>query len=143
MKTRCYNKNREYYYLYGERGIRVCNEWMKDSWAFVNWAESNGYSKGLYIDRIDPNGDYSPENCRWVTASENAQNTRLLSKINTTGFRGVRYKPQNNGRIDYRAHITSNGKSISLGVYRTKEEAAKAYNNFVIDNKTLHPLNPV
>ena len=75
MKSRCENPNREKYKDYGERGIRVCNEW-KDASNFVLWALENGYKDGLQLDRIDNNGNYCPENCRFVTPKENSRNRR-------------------------------------------------------------------
>lgn len=70
MRQRCSNPNREAYRLYGGKGIKVCNEW-NDYEAFKLWAINNGYADNLSIDRIDPNKDYCPENCRWITPSEN------------------------------------------------------------------------
>ena len=75
MKSRCENPNRVKFKDYGHRGIKVCEEWH-DSWEFVKWALSNGYSKGLQLDRIDNNHGYSPSNCRWVTPKQNSRNRR-------------------------------------------------------------------
>ena len=75
MKSRCENQNRENYKDYGGRGIRLCDEW-KDASNFVLWALRNGYKEGLQLDRIDNNGNYCPENCRFVTPKENSRNRR-------------------------------------------------------------------
>lgn len=74
IKTRCYNPNWDHYEYYGGRGIKVCDEWLDDYVAFQKWALDNGWSKGLQIDREDNDGDYSPDNCRWVTAKVNSSN---------------------------------------------------------------------
>lgn len=76
IKTRCYNKNRSTYKYYGERGITVCDEWLHDFMTFYNWSLSNGYKDNLTIDRIDINGDYEPNNCRWVDYTTQNNNTR-------------------------------------------------------------------
>lgn len=76
MKSRCANKNTENYKTYGGRGISVCDEWDGNFQPFKQWAESHGYEKGLQIDRIDVNGNYCPENCRWVTPKINGNNRR-------------------------------------------------------------------
>lgn len=75
MKQRCYNPNNKRYKYYGGRGITVCKEWDKFE-AFEKWALSHGYQDGLTLDRIDVNGNYCPENCRWVTWKVQQNNKR-------------------------------------------------------------------
>lgn len=80
MKERCNNPNGRTAKWYYEKGIRVCDEWLNDFIAFREWAVSNGYDysktrKEQSLDRIDDSKGYSPDNCRWVTHSENCKNT--------------------------------------------------------------------
>ena len=74
MKKRCYNKECDHYKWYGEKGIKVCKEWLNSFECFYEWALNNGYSDNLTIDRIDIDKGYNPKNCRWVTLQEQAKN---------------------------------------------------------------------
>lgn len=73
MKQRCLTPSSQNYERYGGRGIMVCPAWM-DFVPFRDWSMANGYTKGLLIDRIDNDGNYSPDNCRWATPIVSALN---------------------------------------------------------------------
>src|SRR3989304_6773059 len=110
MRNRCNNSNNLRYKDYGGRGITICPEWTDKLNGYINfrnWALSNGYQEGLTIDRINNNGNYTPENCRWVTSEINNQNQRT-NKVNNKKVIEIRYL-------------------YSTGNY-TQKELAKIYN---------------
>lgn len=90
MKQRCNNPNNKFYQNYGGRGISVCREWLESYDAFRDWAVGNGYDPtakhgNCTIDRIDNNGNYCPENCRFVSMKEQSRNTRSNHLITFNG----------------------------------------------------------
>ena len=85
MKQRCYNKNHKDYKNYGGRGIAVCDEWKDDFMNFYNWAMSNNYQEGLSIDRINNDGNYEPDNCRWTDRKTQSNNRRSNTSISYNG----------------------------------------------------------
>ena len=90
IKDRTLNIKTREFPNYGGRGITICEEWKNDFKSFYDWATSKGYeeNKGLSIDRIDNDGGYSPENCRWTTRTVQSRNTRIR-KDNKSGYKGV------------------------------------------------------
>lgn len=76
MKQRCYYQKHMAFHNYGGRGISICKEWLSNKILFFVWARSHGYKDTLDIDRINNNGNYSPDNCRFVTKKENNNNRR-------------------------------------------------------------------
>lgn len=79
IRKRCFNKNAHNYKTYGGRGITMCKEWKDNFMSFYNWAINNGYKDNLTIDRINNDGNYEPNNCRWATRIE--QNENRSNKI--------------------------------------------------------------
>lgn len=77
MLTRCYCQHAPNFTRYGGRGIAVCLEWRNSFKVFTQWALSNGFYTDLTLDRRDNDGGYGPDNCRWVTMSENLKNRKV------------------------------------------------------------------
>lgn len=84
MRNRCNNKNEKSYKWYGGRGIKICDDW-NDYGIFFEWAMKNNYKEGLSIERIDVNGNYCPENCKWITMEEQHKNTTRTRIIEYDG----------------------------------------------------------
>ena len=127
IKHRCFDKKDIGYKNYGGRGITMCDTWAKDYMAFYSWAISTGYNDNLTIDRINSNGNYCPENCRWATMQEqqnNRTNNRVLEykgqKKTITAwakFCGLSYR-----NLHYRL---KNGYSIEQAIEKPKRKLHK------------------
>lgn len=119
MLQRCNNPNSVGYLDYGGRGITVCKRWLSFEDFFTDMGER---PEGTSLDRIDVNGDYSPENCRWADASVQGFNQRK-STNNTSGRTGVSWNKQ---KLKWDAYIMKDRKKINLGRFEKKEDAILA-----------------
>ena len=119
IKRRCNRPNVKYY---SSKGVKLCEEWNNDYYSFYNWAMNNGYKDNLSIDRIDTNGNYCPENCRWVDSIVQNRNKSLQSN-NKSGYAGIRFIKELN---KYRVTIGVNGTKESCGLYEKLEDAKNA-----------------
>lgn len=124
MLQRCYNPKDAQYASYGGRGIKVCARWKE---SIKNFHEDMGErpSKDYSIDRRDNDGNYTPENCRWATKTQQNMNQRVSSN-NTSGVTGVFYDKQALTPRKWRARIGARYQKIYLGNYLTKDEAIQA-----------------
>jgi len=122
--NRCYNKNNKNYNKYGEKGIKVCNRWKK---SFINFLKDMGNrpSSKHTIDRINPHGDYTPENCRWATLLQQSHNQRVHS-TSTTGVAGIYYVKN---KDHFHTAIAIKSKRIFIGLFDNIKEAIIARRN--------------
>jgi len=140
MKNRCFNPKDPYYKDYGDRGITIYEPWIDDYIAYRDYIMSlpNAMKDKYTVDRINNDKNYEPKNLRWASQSTQAQNTRILNSTNTSGYRGVSW---NKAAKKWISKIKINSKPIHLGRFVNKIDAAKAYNQYIIDNKLEHTLN--
>ena len=119
MKRRCYSDKCKRFKDYGGRGIEICDRWLgKNGFEAFVFDMGEKPTSQHSIDRIDVDGDYSPDNCRWATRFEQAQNTRVKSNTSIIGV--------SLGKWGYRAYINKDGKQKHLGWFNNLKDAAKA-----------------
>lgn len=129
---------RQFIRIMGGRGITVCDEWLD----VANFIEDMfpSYVEGLELDRINNEGEYSKDNCRWSTKTVQERNTRRIHKHNTSGYRGVTLL-KSGASPKYMSSLKINGKSKYIGTYPTVIDAAKARDKYIIDNNLEHTKN--
>lgn len=101
MKQRCYNPKAKGYKYYGEKGVTICKDWLNDSNKFYEWALNNGYQDDLSIDRIETDGNYEPNNCRWITMFEQQSNKNNTIFIEIDGERKTIAQLSRESGIEY------------------------------------------
>ena len=124
MRLRCYDEKNIAYHRYGGRGITICNEWKNDVKAFYDWATANGYMDSLTIDRIDNEGNYCPENCRWATVKEQASNRRSNILVTHNGKTQTMKEWANEVGIPYKV-VWSRMQKLGWNAERALTETVK------------------
>ena len=120
MVSRCTKPSNKDYMYYGARGVGVCNEWLSSKEAFVEWANDSGYKTGKWLERIDNDLGYSPDNCMWRTAKGQARNRR--NNLLVTGRDGQMYSlPQ---YLEY-ANRASQSPATYNAAYRAYKQLAQ------------------
>lgn len=127
LKKRCDSPKYREFHLYGGRGISYYPSW-KDYDKFKEWAVSAGFKTGLTIERKNVDGNYTPENCIFVYASDQAQNRRKKSRFMEGRPTSSRYKGVSAYGLKWASYICRDGKQVSLGYHSSEHEAAYAYN---------------
>ena len=131
MKTRCLNTKDPHYKWYGARGIKICPEWL-DFIPFKEWALSSGYNDKLTLDRINNDGDYCPNNCRWATIQEQSLNRRERS-----GRSGIPHIQLYAG--GYRVQICRGGKMIANRLFSDLNNAI-AYRDAILTAPEIYEI---
>lgn len=148
MLRRCYNPKSHGYKWYGNKGIKVCDEWNNEKNGYVNfynWSIENGYreekmksGKNKYtIDRIDNTKDYCPSNCRWVNYQTQLTNLPTLS-TNKSGYTGISWNKRDKKWI---CVISIKNHSKCIGEYKTQKEAVEKRNEYIDKYKLPHKKN--
>jgi hypothetical protein len=137
MLNRCYKLNNDNYINYGGRGISVCEEWQ-DVKNFIEWAEAtHPNTEGVSLDRIDVNGNYEPDNCRWADRIIQSNNQRMM-KNNTSGFTGVCFVKNMH---KWEPSVYHKFKNVRLGYFDNILDAVRVRDDYIIQNNLPHKLS--
>ena len=123
LKQRCFNPTNISYKNYGGRGITICEDWKNNFSSFYEWSMKNGYKEGLSIDRIDNNGNYCPENCRWTDRKTQANNTR------TNHF--ITFRNQTKTIAEWSRHFNLPYSNIFAKLQKNNYDGEKAFAKLV------------
>ena len=118
MKSRCHNQKRPDYQYYCGKGITVCSEWQEFK-PFYDWSMANGYQDDLTIERIDVNGNYEPNNCKWATNKEQANN-KISNHL-------ITYKGEAKTLTEWCEHLGIKERTVSTRIHKLKWEISKAF----------------
>lgn len=139
MKARCGDLSGKHYPNYGDRGIEVCTEWINSFELFCEWALANGYSESLTIDRIDPNGNYEPSNCRWLTMKGQGNNKRNNVYVTINGKTQTMMQWSEELHIRYRT-VRYRISKMKMSPYDALTRPLKGATG---ENKTGHAIHAV
>lgn len=132
IKKRCYQESYQHFDRYGGRGITMCKEWQEDFLAFYK-DMGEPPTPEHQLDRIDNNGNYNKQNCRWVTRQENCRNRNF--RVGKSGFPGVVIR--NNGKYQSYFNI-KRGERVTIGTFETAEEAHQARLQAILEYNKEH-----
>ncbi len=141
MRSRCNNPNSVPYPRYGGKGIKVCEEWNSSANGFENfylWAMANGYSDDLTIDRVDPHGNYEPNNCRW--ADKYVQSVNADRKPAKSGYYGI---SKHSNHDSWYGRVKVYGKVVCTGSAPTAFEAAVMRDEYILAHRLINRMNGV
>ena len=124
MKRRTGDECDKEYKYYGGRGIKICDEWENDFKAFYDWSINNGYSENLTIERINVNKNYSPDNCRWATRKEQANNRRTN--------RNISYNGETHNIRQWAEKLGINYNTLSSRINKYHWTIERAFNNAIL-----------
>jgi hypothetical protein len=130
IRYRCYTKTCPVYHRYGGRGIKMSNEWFNSYHAFRDWSMQHGYADNLYIDRINNDGNYEPENCQWITRAENTRKANKIHQHRHANASKYYYGISPNGIYYYFENANKFSKKHNLNANGVRRVARGERNNY-------------
>lgn len=145
LRARCNKSNHPDYKNYGARGIRVYGGWLVNPKLFIDYIKAlpNYGVKGLTLDRINNDGNYEPGNLRWATRATQTANSRVNNKHNNiphSGYIGITWDIE---ASYWRVRIYTGSKRVSLGYFKTIQEALERRNDYIKTNNLVFNMEIV